>query len=786
MPYPNEHAARLKSPRRYEKFRTQKDKFGKGIHAIWGITDDEKVELQSIHFDAGEFTARQAKAWLKKHDYKPILFEPAEKKAEGSSVIFNTGMLEWNITAAAQATIEKVHIKGVAYTGGKLRLAWWEHPVVVDLEGLDVPESVPLLTDHENRTVARIGIIEPRIEGHSLTFSGDIFLSDDEDDAARGIVEQARAGAGWQLSIGTDVEEKEVVLFRTTVNGQEQEGPFIHVTKSTLREVSVVAVGADSSSQMRLAATFNLRGGEEMEFEKWLEKHGIKAEGLDEEKLATLKASFEAGEDPPEEFTKKEGATAADPGAAADPLPAKVEAKAATGIVGASTAMTQQDGLALIAGERKRVADIQELCAGEFPDVEQKAIQAGWSVDDLAPHVLKAVREKRPAIGAPYVKDSSSATPMSGTILEAACALSGGLEEPKKKYDEKVLEAAHKRFRQGIGLQELVLEAAWANGYTGRSFRMTPEILRYAWGADVQAAGFSNIDIAGILSNVANKYLLEGFFSVERTWRNICGVRPVSDFKTVTSYRLIGTEQYELVAPGGELKHGDLSEEEFVNKADTYGLMLVIDRRDIINDDLGALTTIPRKLGRGSGLKINDIFWTIWLANAAGTFFAAANNNYISGATTNLALVGLTTGEVAFMNQVDADGKPTGVDPKILLVPPALNAIGAQLFKSLELRDTTSSTKYPVANPYAGMFRVEVSRYLSNSAYTGWSATAWYLLADPRDLATVEVAFLNGQESPTIETAEADFNVLGIRMRGYHDFGVALQDPKAGLMAAGV
>jgi len=49
---------------------------------------------------------------------------------------------------------------------------------------------------------------------------------------------------------------------------------------------------------------------------------------------------------------------------------------------------------------------------------------------------------------------------------------------------------------------------------------------------------------------VANKFLLDGFFSVERTWRNICAVRNVSDFKTVTSYRLIGKDQYEQVMPG--------------------------------------------------------------------------------------------------------------------------------------------------------------------------------------------------------------------------------------------
>jgi len=62
-----------------------------------------------------------------------------------------------------------------------------------------------------------------------------------------------------------------------------------------------------------------------------------------------------------------------------------------------------------------------------------------------------------------------------------------------------------------------------------------------------------------------------GFFSVERVWRSICAVRNVSDFKTVTSYRLVGKDQYEIVAPGGELKQGTLGEETYTNKADTRG-----------------------------------------------------------------------------------------------------------------------------------------------------------------------------------------------------------------------
>ena len=425
--------------------------------------------------------------------------------------------------------------------------------------------------------------------------------------------------------------------------------------------------------------------------------------------------------------------------------------------------------------ETKRITAVRRVCAGRYPYIEERAISEGWTQDRTELEVLRASRPKAPAV---HVTDNA----IGGRVLEAACLMTAKLIRVEKEYDEKTLEAASRRFRNGIGLQELLLEAARANGYTGWNFRDSRAVLRAAFGQNLQA-GFSSIDIGGILSNVTNKFLLEGFFSVERTWRNITAVRNVSDFKTVTSYRLIGKDQYEKVAPGGELKHGTLGEQSYSNKADTYGLLLSIDRRDIVNDDLGAITTVPRKLGRGSGLKINDIFWSIFMNNAA--FFAAGNNNYLTGADTALGIDGLTKAEVAFLNQTDPDGKPLGVMPQVILVPTALSAMGTVLFKSLEIRDTTANTKFPVANPHTGKFRVEVSRYLSNNQYTGFSDKAWYLLADPNDLPVIETAFLNGQESPTIETAEADFNVLGIQMRGYHDFGVALQEPRGGIKAKG-
>jgi hypothetical protein len=609
----------------------------------------------------------------------------------------------------------------VAYTGGPMRIAGWRFPVIIDLAGLAIPSQArPIRFGHD--PLSGIGHTDAiRVEQGQLVATG---LVSRDTQAAREVVISSKNGFPWQASVGASVEEFEFIKDgqQVMVNGRQYSGPLNVVRRASLGEISFVDLGADGATSASVAAT-----------------------------------ALSEGEPTMDEPTSS-------PAATTEPTTPSVTPVAATAAPSTSqAAITVSDIRAQAAAETDRITAIRRICGGRLPRLEAQAIREGWTEQRTE---LEALRTTRPAAPAVHVPENT----VTGTVLEAACLLTAGLEDLDQTYEPRTLDLASRRFRGGIGLQELLLEAAWANGYTGRNFRDSRTVLRYAFGRVVEAA-FSTIDIGGILSNVANKFLLDGFFSVERTWRNICAVRNVSDFKTITSHRLVGKDQYELVAPTGELKHGSLGEEKYQNKADTYGLLLSIDRRDIINDDLGAITTVPRKLGRGSGLKINDVFWTTFLANSG--FFTAGNKNFLVGADTALTIDGLTKAEVAFMDQVDTDGKPIGIMPAILLVPTALSAIGSQLFKSLELRDTTANAKFPVANPHQGKFRVEVSRYLANAVYPGNSAKAWYLLSEPNDLPVIEVAFLNGQESPTIETAEADFNVLGVQMRGYHDFGVA-------------
>ncbi len=605
-----------------------------------------------------------------------------------------------------------------AYTGGAMTLRGWRHATVIDLAGLAWSSKPrPILKDHNPSLIVGHTDSVSVVDG-VLRVSG---VVSGAGSVAREIIEAGVNGFPWQASVGAyATETEEIRKGRSAIaNGRSFDGPVSIVRRSVLGEISFVALGADDATEARIAA---------------------ESAGNTEERTMT---ELEQG-------THEQVAQAATPTADTTSITARMRAEAAA--------------------ESTRIAAIRAACGTQHMSIEAKAITEGW---DETRTELEVLRASRPVGNAPAAHiHSSNATP---DIIEAALCKAGRLTGLEQHFHDKTLEAADRRYGRGIGLQEVLLEAAWANGHTGRSIKGDTR--------GVLQAAFSNLTLPGIFSNVANKFLLTGFTAVEGTWREISAIRSVSDFKQITSYRLNGAFAYDEIGPAGELKAGDVSEESFTNQVKTYGKMFSVTRQDIINDDLGALTALPTRIGRGAALKLNQVFWSAFLANSA--FFTTARKNFASGPSSAFGIDALTAAEQLFLDQTDTDGQPLALSPAALLVPTALNSRAAQLMNSTEIRDTAASTKYPTANPHAGKFRTLYSAYLSNATLTGNSATAWYLLGNPADVPLVEVAFLNGREVPTVETAEADFSVLGVQMRGYFDFGVALQDWRGGVKMAG-
>lgn len=365
---------------------------------------------------------------------------------------------------------------------------------------------------------------------------------------------------------------------------------------------------------------------------------------------------------------------------------------------------------------------------------------------------LLATRDERPSAPAVHVVADSAPT---SDVIQAAFALQGGLPQIERHFDAKTLEAAAK-VQRTTSLGEVLLAAAEANGYDGPR-RVTASTLR-----PILQAAWATHAISGILSSTVNKFLLAGFNGVESAWRSISSVRSVNDFKTLTSYRLNGGFKFDKVANGGQLKNAAASDEQRTISADTYGIMTSVTRTDLINDDLGALTAVPQRIGRGGALSLNDVFWQEFQANHNAWYTSGRGN--LESAAGALSLTNLKKLATKFRKLKDPDGNPVAVDPRILLVPADLELAAAEIMGSALLVGGSSAA--PNVNVLSGRYQVVSTSYLT-------SAEDYYLVANPADLPAMEVAFLNGVQSPIVETAEADFNTLGVQMRGYFDFGVA-------------
>jgi phage major head subunit gpT-like protein len=190
-------------------------------------------------------------------------------------------------------------------------------------------------------------------------------------------------------------------------------------------------------------------------------------------------------------------------------------------------------------------------------------------------------------------------------------------------------------------------------------------------------------------------------------------------------------------------------------------------------------------LGRGGALKLNDTFWKEFLNNAA--FFTLAQKNYFEGAATALSSASLSKAIELFRKQTDEEGKPIGATPRYLPVPPELETVAMELYRSLNNNTggASANDRVPNTNIHGGKYEPVVSSYLSNTSLAGQSSTAWYLLADPMDVPVIEVAFLGGVETPTIETVEVDADEMGVGLLGYWDFGVAKQEFRGGVKSKG-
>lgn len=335
--------------------------------------------------------------------------------------------------------------------------------------------------------------------------------------------------------------------------------------------------------------------------------------------------------------------------------------------------------------------------------------------------------------------------------------------------------------------------SAGANPYRGRTLLALAEASLQAAGLrtegmnsrELVAASFtqSASDFPVLLENIMNKTLLASYATQALTWSRFCKRGTVSDFRAHNRYRVGSLGNLQVKNELGEYKNVAIPDGEKSSiSAQTKGFILNISREAIINDDLGALTDQASAAGRAAARTVEVDVYALLASNAGlgpvladgKTLFHADHNNIATGAAMTVDV--LDAMRVLMASQKDVTGNDfLDLRPEVLLVPIGMGG-SARVLIGAEY-DTSVSNKFQVPNKVRGLVRdiVDTPRM---------SGTRFHLLASPAESAAIEVAFLDGQSEPYLETAQA-FDTDGGRLKVRMDYGVAGHDYRGAVTNAG-
>ena len=224
-PYPNEHAARLTDPDKYDELRRVNGEGGDGVDFIYGIKDG-KSEIQAIRFDAARFSADEARQWLSDHDMNAIMFEVATgermQRSEPVSFTRSTQIAEDDRTLEFSFSSEYPVAR---YFGNEILS---HRADAVDLSRLN--DGAPLLFNHDPNkligVVERAWVDESQKRGYArVRMSRNPFAQEVMNDVRDGVLRN--------------------VSFGYAINDMEQRGEDFIVTRWSAHELSLVSIPAD-------------------------------------------------------------------------------------------------------------------------------------------------------------------------------------------------------------------------------------------------------------------------------------------------------------------------------------------------------------------------------------------------------------------------------------------------------------------------------------------------------------------------------------------------------------
>lgn len=323
---------------------------------------------------------------------------------------------------------------------------------------------------------------------------------------------------------------------------------------------------------------------------------------------------------------------------------------------------------------------------------------------------------------------------------------------------------------RGLRIKRLAMELGRSGG-RGVSFDDTEAVRRGMRATTMMGGAIGVSDFAYITTEVMNRSLIAEYQRREPQWQLVTGTPlTAADFREVYAVRFGGDFQFKAVKENGEYEQADLVDEAEGLKVQRRGRTITLSFESVVNDDMGAFARIPREFSMAARAMENSMVWSLIRGNAVlrsdnkALFHADHGNLAAVNAAISVASIAAARKAMAEMKAFGSKDPDDFIAPEaeLLVVPPALELIALQFVAEI------TPTKSSDANPYRSRFQPHSVPNLGTIA--GGSDTAWYLI-DP-DLPPVQHAYLDGYESPTVETIEG-MNPDAVKMNARHIFGAA-------------
>lgn len=634
-------------------------------------------------------------------------------------------------------------------------------PEVLVASGAQIPKSrqVPFLDSHNRASVS-----------DQLGSARDIQVADNKltarlhfSEAANNEFTKVREGHVTDVSVGYEVLKRSYVPNgeTKTISGRDYVGPVNVVTKWRLREVSLTPIGADAQAKLRgldpTAFRFQSEKGQfsmNEELRKLLVSRGMDASLSDDEAQRWLLANADKLGTPKTEENRTEAQK-----------PESIDIQ-----------KTVQDAIraALTEQQSQRSAFVKEvdvLC--DLADCNDLKTQARELGDIEAVRKLlkdeKAKRAEQLGSG-PSIRVTGDGFDRLRTDIGQAITLRA-LDNcgASAKVVENALPAADRSkgavtFRNA-SLFDMAKEVVHASGVDVRGLTREEVAQCALFGSasiGVRSGGAYHTtgSFPSLTLDAVNKSLSVGYTETPATWRGpMRQGSSAQDFKNKHTIRLSAVPNIPVWNDNVNPEKASMTDAKVTYAVEARSLEIDFSYRLLVNDDMDALSRIPAQMGAAAARTVNAVAWSQITSNpmmaydSVSLFSAATGNrkrkNTETGSISDYtAALNLLTNN---MMQMRGENTPENVEssdvlglmPRYIAMPSALRGTLLQLVAS---QSDPKASIAGIPNINNGLIPIVEPLLDANST------TAFYLFANTNQIDTVEVSFLQGQETPVVRS----------------------------------